>query len=65
MTAKSFPPVNTQEIYGYRPGSTKVHRITDYETGRSPTGATPVTIPMAATAGADDLGLTRHTRVRS
>jgi fructose-1,6-bisphosphatase/inositol monophosphatase family enzyme len=24
--------INTQEIYGYRPGSTKVHRITGYET---------------------------------
>jgi|SRR5215831_3377666 len=32
MPARSFPPVNTQ-IYGYRPGSTKVQRITDYEAG--------------------------------
>ena len=31
----SFPPVNTQEIYRYRPGSTKVHRITEYETGQA------------------------------
>lgn len=29
MPAKSFPPVNTQEIDADRPGSTKVHRITD------------------------------------
>jgi hypothetical protein len=28
MTVTSFPPANTQKIYGYRPGSTKVHRIT-------------------------------------
>jgi hypothetical protein len=31
----------------------------------SPPGATPVTGPMAAPGSADDLGLTRHTRVRS
>ena len=24
--------INTQEIYGYRPGSRAVHRITEYET---------------------------------
>jgi len=26
--------INTQEIYGYRPGSDKVHRITEYETSQ-------------------------------
>src|SRR5215475_10221075 len=43
MTVTSFPPVNTQEIYNFRPGSTKVHRNTHYETGHSPPGAMPVT----------------------
>jgi hypothetical protein len=26
MTARSFPPINNDENYGYPPGSTKVHR---------------------------------------
>ena len=26
--------INTQEIYGYRPGSRAVHRITEYETSK-------------------------------
>ena len=33
MMEKVIPPVNTQEIYGYGPGSTKVHRNINYETG--------------------------------
>jgi len=36
--------VNTQEIYGYRPDSTKVHRITEYETSEQ---LTPGTTPLA------------------
>src|SRR5262249_36240142 len=35
VTAAYIGDVNTQEIYGYRPGSTRVHRITEYETSEA------------------------------
>jgi hypothetical protein len=52
----SYPPVNTQEIDGYRPGSTKVHRNTDHETGRAIRPRHHAGHRrMAAPASADDL----------
>jgi fructose-1,6-bisphosphatase/inositol monophosphatase family enzyme len=44
VTAAYVGDINTQEIYGFRPGSTAVHRITEYETSEV---LTPASAPLA------------------